>query len=215
MDCVNALRKELRELQPEISERLAFFRSKWEKGSREVFSELVFCLCTPQSSALKCDEAVRLMKRRNCFDSRGGIRRCLLSRVRFHNNKTNHILEANEFFSENGRMKIKDILMEQGIEEDHAMVRGWLDKNVKGLGLKEASHFLRNVGFYENIAILDRHILKNLVKLEVVARVPASLNRKKYLEIEGKLIAFCEREGIRPEELDLALWARETGFVFK
>jgi len=37
----------------------------------------------------------------------------------------------------------------------------WLVKNLTGLGYKEAGHFLRNIGSGK-IAILDRHILRNL-----------------------------------------------------
>lgn len=88
-------------------------------------------------------------------------------------------------------------------------------KNVKGLGLKEASHFLRNIGFFEDIAILDRHILRNLVRLKVTRGIPTGLTDKKYLEIEERTLQFCEQNKIKPEELDLVLWARETGFVFK
>lgn len=54
------------------------------------------------------------------------------------------------------------------------------------MSYKEASHFLRNVGFGENIAILDRHILRNLVKLEVIDELPKTLTPKLYLEIEEK-----------------------------
>ena len=215
MDRPDGLRAELKARKKEIESRLSGFKSNWKKGNKKIFSELVFCLCTPQSSALKCDEAVKRLEREKCYSSAAGVRKCLQGKVRFHNSKAEHILAAKKFFSRGGKITIKEILREQGIEKNPFRTREWLVGNVKGLGYKEASHFLRNTGFYGNIAILDRHILKNLVNLGVITSVPANLNREKYLSIEKKLIGFCKKEGIKPEELDLALWARETGFVFK
>ena len=48
-------------------------------------------------------------------------------------------------------------------------LRNFIAENVKGYGLKEASHFLRNIGKSDNqIAILDRHILRNLKALDII-----------------------------------------------
>jgi len=94
-------------------------------------------------------------------------------------------------------------------------MRDWLVKHVKGLGLKEASHFLRNIGMGEELAILDRHILKNLVCLGVIAGVPASLTPSRYKEIESRMKTFSSSIGIPMGELDLILWYRETGSIFK
>ncbi len=87
-------------------------------------------------------------------------------------------------------------------------------QNVKGLGYKESSHFLRNIG-YKNLAILDRHILKNLKDLRVIRYIPKSLNKNKYLEIEDKFQNFSKRINISMDELDLLFWSIETGEVFR
>ena len=84
-----------------------------------------------------------------------------------------------------------------------------------GLGYKEASHFLRNIGLGEDLAILDRHILKNLVLLGVIDEVPSSLSRKTYLDIERRMTEFSKRLGINMGQLDLLLWYKEAGEVFK
>lgn len=84
-----------------------------------------------------------------------------------------------------------------------------------GLGYKEAGHFLRNVGLGEDLAILDRHILKNLVLLGVIDEVPASLTKRRYLEIERRMIEFSKKTGIPMGHLDLLLWSKETGEIFK
>ena len=86
---------------------------------------------------------------------------------------------------------------------------------MKGLGYKEASHFLRNIGVGLDLAILDRHIIKNLKRYGVIEEVPKSLTPKKYLEIEEKMKEFARRIDIPMPELDLLFWSMETGEVFK
>ena len=76
------------------------------------------------------------------------------------------------------------------------------------------SHFLRNTG-HENLAILDRHILKNLIKLNVIKEIPKTLTPKAYLDIEERFKRFSDKAGIGMDELDLLFWSMETGEVFK
>ena len=86
---------------------------------------------------------------------------------------------------------------------------------MKGIGYKEASHFLRNIGFGEHLAILDRHIMKNLKLLGIIDEIPISLTRKKYLEIEQRMVKFSKKVKIPMKHLDLVLWYKETGEIFK
>ena len=97
---------------------------------------------------------------------------------------------------------------------DAIKAREWLVKNIKGYGYKEASHFLRNIGKGFELAILDRHILKNLVEFNVIDGIPA-LTKKKYYEIEKKMKEFSERIGIPMAYLDFVLWYKQTGRIFK
>ena len=94
-------------------------------------------------------------------------------------------------------------------------IRRDLVKNIKGIGYKEASHFLRNIGLGKDIAILDRHILKNLKIYGAIDKVPLSMSVRSYLDIEEKVRAFAKRIGLGLEELDLLFWSRETGEIFK
>ena len=94
-------------------------------------------------------------------------------------------------------------------------MREWLVSNLKGIGYKEASHFLRNIGMGKNIAILDRHILKNLQKHGAIKEIPKSLTPKKYVEIENQMRDFSRKVKIPMEEIDLLFWSEETGEVFK
>ena len=93
-------------------------------------------------------------------------------------------------------------------------LREWLVKNVKGLGYKEASHFLRNIG-YRNLAILDRHILRNLVRVGVLKQIPKSISRFNYLETEKEFLDYSKKIKIPMDELDLLFWSMETGDILK
>jgi len=84
---------------------------------------------------------------------------------------------------------------------------------VKGFGYKEASHFLRNIGF-ENLAIIDFHIIDSLVDAGLIEK-PKTITPKKYLEIETMLKKIAEKSGMNLAELDLYLWCNETGKVLK
>ena len=93
--------------------------------------------------------------------------------------------------------------------------REWIVNNIKGMAWKEAGHFLRNVGFGDEIAILDRHILKNLVRLQVIDEIPKTLTKKIYLEIEDKMKIYCKETNIPMASFDLLLWYLEAGEIFK
>ena len=93
-------------------------------------------------------------------------------------------------------------------------LRAWLVANVKGLGLKEASHFLRNIG-RRDLAILDRHILKNLRYHGLLRTLPRTLNVRRYLATERRFRCFAAEVGIPMDELDLLFWSRETGQILK
>lgn len=201
-------------VQDEIGLRLEEFRQIWEEGSDEaIFVELVFCLLTPQSRARACWSSVENLVERNLLLE--GSRDQLLEeldRVRFKYKKADYILRARELFSIDGKISIVSQICQF---EDAKSAREWLVQNVLGIGCKEASHFLRNIGLGEDLAILDRHILKNLRRFGVIEDIPGSLSRRKYLEIEGKMCKFADMIGIPMAHLDLLLWYREVGEVFK
>ena len=98
---------------------------------------------------------------------------------------------------------------------DPRAARRWLVENVKGMGYKEASHFLRNIGCGGGLAILDTHILKNLVYYKVIKKIPSSMNPSLYLSIEKRMMRFSRRIGIPMEAMDLLFWSQETGHIFK
>ncbi|OPY54331.1 MAG: N-glycosylase/DNA lyase [Methanosaeta sp. PtaU1.Bin112] len=198
-------------VKPKIEARLMDFRRIWENASdEEIFSELAFCLLTPQSKARTCWRAVeRLCEKKMMTGSAPAEISSQLTGVRFHQRKGEYICLAREMFRSRS---LRDTL---SAFADPAEAREWLVQNIKGMGYKEASHFLRNIGIGENLAILDRHILKNLLLLGVIDEIPASLTKRTYLVIEGKMAAFSSKTKIPMGHLDLLLWYKEAGEVFK
>jgi len=210
---ISRLRESYDERKKEIKARLDDFSSLLKGSEWETFEEMCFCLCTPQSKAVKCDKAIkRLVKNRMLFKgSDKDIANALAGKVRFHNQKAKNIVKARQLFTKKG------ILCPKGCIDrlDVPKTRKWLVDNVRGMGYKESSHFLRNIGLGRDIAILDRHILKNLARLGAIDSVPKSLTTKKYLELEERMRKFAEAVGIQMDELDLLFWSEETGHVFK
>lgn len=190
------------------------FKKLWLKGrDGEIFEELAFCILTPQSKAKVCWEAIERLKKKGLL-LRGSAEKIReeIRDVRFKNKKADYLARARNFFSKNGRVCIKSTLSQF---KDIHECREWLVKNITGLGYKEASHFLRNIGFGEKIAILDRHIMRNLKDLKIIEVVPESLSRSKYLDIEKRMVAFSRQIDIPLSHLDLILWYKETGEIFK
>jgi N-glycosylase/DNA lyase len=197
----------------DIAARLSHFEQVGKKGGHTLFEELCFCLLTPQSKARSCDEAIQELKEKKLLfaGDAPAIAKVLSKKTRFHNNKARYLVEAHKKFAANNFALLSHTTFSGS--ERHA--REYFLKNVKGLGLKEASHYLRNIGRGSTLAILDRHILKNLAQAGAIAHVPASLTEKRYLEIERKMEAFHKKTGIPLAHLDLLFWAEETGEIFK
>ncbi len=203
---VETLREEMESRREAIRERLALFAAV---RPEQYFFELVYCLLTPQSSAVNAAKAVALLQTRGISADCRELATMLHHEefyIRFHNTKARRILEAQEKFVE--------IALRIAGEKDAARLREWLVSNVKGLGWKEASHFLRNIG-RQNLAILDRHILRNLKRHQVIRSFPKTLTKNRYGTIEKQFARFAEAVGISMDELDLLFWSRETGEILK
>lgn len=210
---VVALQALYRERKDAIQRRLADFRQVMTWSNDEVFGELAFCLLTPQSSAKVCWDAITQLKQKNLLlKGKPADLEPHLKQVRFGETKARYIVEARDLFTKNNTIQLKS-----KIESFYNPfeLREWLVDNVKGLGYKEASHFLRNIGLGEGFAILDRHILRNLASLGVIPEIPVSITKKRYLEFEEKLRRFATEISIPMADLDLLFWSKETGWIFK
>ncbi len=197
----------------EIETRLEDFSRK--RSDEALFYELCYCVMTANGSAEVAMEAQKFLEK-NDYWKNGDIGNCL-SKVRFAAKKCVFISSNRKNILQDN-FSLSDILEQGEFEAREFIIK---DKNLKskshfkGLGYKEASHFLRNIGFGNSLAILDRHILKNLVKYGVIAGIPKSLTKNRYLEIEQKMKEFSGKIGIPLSHLDLLFWSRETGKILK
>lgn len=197
------------EHREEIKSKLAEFENLPESS---YIHELFFCLLTPQSKAEKCWQAVEEIKKCEIEKEKNKIESCLKTKTRFYRNKAGYLLEANRKFS-----SIKQLINSNKLPKEirELLIKNNSEYRIKGMGMKEASHFLRNIGKSRNqLAILDRHILEQLKKLGMISD-EIKLNNKNYLSIENKMKGFADNIGIPLDELDLLFWKIESGRLFK
>jgi len=185
---LDSLRTQFEEKKHAIRERLEAFR---RIPQDEYFFELAYCILTPQSSAVHAAAAVEALRRARCFNRPERSAKILRRRayyVRFHNTKAAHLAHAWKHFPE-----VAERLASPAPGND---LRIWLVRNVRGLGWKEASHFLRNIGF-RDLAILDRHILRNLLDQGVLQRSRQRLRRSAIAPLKTASDALPARQGSR------------------
>ncbi|NME35443.1 MULTISPECIES: N-glycosylase/DNA lyase [Fusobacterium] len=209
------IEKKYKEIKPDIEKRLKEYKEIWEKGTNEdIHAELSFCILTPQSKARNAWKAITNMRNDGVlFIGTPEELTEYLNIVRFKNNKAKYlVLLRQQMTNKDGKIITKDFFKSFSSVAER---RNWIVENIKGMSWKEAGHFLRNVGFGQEVAILDRHILKNLVRLEVINEIPKTLTKKLYFEIEEKMKKYCEEVGIPMDSFDLLLWYLEAGEIFK
>lgn len=207
---INDLRAYHARIRPFVLQRLEEFRMTWEKGDEAVFEELVFCILTAGASALmglKGVEALRPVLWTATVDE-------VAQRIHFHLYpfaRAQYIVTAREIFQSEMGGQLKNWVENW---RGHNTRRDACVQKFKGIGYKEASHFLRNIGF-RGYAILDKHILRSLNAFGVIDSDRPPSTRNRYLAIEQRYIAFAENVGIDPDELDLTLWASRTSMIVK
>jgi N-glycosylase/DNA lyase len=208
------LKKDYRAKKPVIVKRLAEFRGVYKKGDRAIFEELCYCILTAGSSAKMGMRTVAALK--DLLHTGGELElqsRAEAHRVRFWRLRPSYIVQTREYLNKACGMKLRELL--ESFESRDAR-RDYFaqNKSIKGLGYKEASHFLRNIGF-PGYAILDKHIVNSLRELGVIGKKARPTGRAGYLAIEKKLEQFAEEIGIDMDHLDLLLWSRKTGEILK
>ncbi len=198
-DLLLELRKVKRTTGKEVKDRMAELSL-----NKDWFSELCFCVLTANYTAeggMRIQDSVKDFSSLSCK----GIKEKLVEHGhRFPNTRATYIFEARKH-----KGKLKN-LCSMGNSSER---REWLVGNVKGLGYKEASHFLRNIGFFD-VAIIDRHILNILLEYRVIKK-QKTITKKRYLEIERKLEELASELSVSQGELDFYIWYMKTGKILK
>ena len=191
-----------------IRQRLAEFSAVLPE---EYLYELFYCILTPQSRALHAEQVIaklRALGFPGVDIDPTPILRDPNHYIRFHNQKSRRLLEIAA-----SRESIMEILTSR--ETTSAEKREWLVAHVKGLGWKESSHFLRNIGHLD-LAIIDRHVLKHMLRLGAIEEMPKSIGtRGRYLDLEERFRQLAGHAGLELQELDLLIWSFEEGSVRK
>jgi N-glycosylase/DNA lyase len=200
----------------EIQARLRDFRKVWKTGSDErLWEELVYCIFTAGASAqmgMRAVETLRPLLRDGAQEEM--TRYLVTARAhRYPNARPAYVVVTRDYLQESFSMRLRDRLRTL---RDPMERRDWLarEPRIKGLGYKEASHFLRNVGF-KGYAILDKHILRCLNEVGVIDSPKPPTTRRLYLDIESRMQRFAAEVQIDFDELDLVLWSMKTGEILK
>lgn len=197
-----------------IRKRLGEFNKIIAHGSdNQLFEELAFCICTAGASAKMGIKSVDAMRELLPYGSLKQLQRSLDGVHRFPNARPRYIVHTREYLKSEHDFRIKKLLksFKNPFERRDFFAN---NKNIKGIGYKESSHFLRNIGF-SGYAILDKHILNTLYEIGIIKNPKPPTTRDKYLEIEDKLKNFADDIGIHIDELDLLLWSEKTGEILK
>lgn len=194
------------EVKKLVDARLSEFRELGNGSSNEIFKELCFCILTANFNA---EKSMKIQMK--IGDGFLILPESLLASKlkelghRYPNTRARYIVNARKH-KNSLRTTIK-------MFNDENKLREWLDKNVKGIGYKEASHFLRNIG-YTDFAIIDFHIIDVLTKYNIIEK-PKTVTKRTYLETEELLRKIAGKSNFNLAELDLYLWYMETGKILK
>jgi N-glycosylase/DNA lyase len=199
----NLKKTNVREL---VDARMREFKDNCRKTSEKIFEELCFCILAANFNAERAMKIQEEIGKRFLTLTESKLAANLRQLgYRFPATRAKYIVKAREH-----KDALKDIVMSSNSSNE---LREWLVENVYGMGYKESSHFLRNIGFTD-FAVLDFHIINILARCGPIER-PKTLTKKKYMEIESQLREIAGKSELSLAELDLYLWYMETGKILK
>lgn len=214
------IEKHYQENRKEIESRLRSFDLLKSSSEKRKFKELVFVILTSQTDAEKAWEATEDLHNRNLLynGEKQEITGILEDHgIQYAEEKSIYITENRESLSQptlkNPERKLK--ISQKIKDSDLEQTREWFSENIKGISWKGASHFLRNIGYGDEFAIISGHIINVLHELGILDNLEPPSGKKEYLEIERKFQQLAKDLEIATEELDLVLWSMKTGKVFK
>jgi len=205
---IDEFKKHYYSRQKEIQSRLKEFKKFRKSSDKKIFEEVVFCVFAANSSATMADTALRLLKPVLFTGTLEDYQKAVERKVRFYNIRSRYLYENRSI------MERFDNFLSHLDSLEHQERRLFIKNNFKGFGMKESSHFLRNIGF-KNYCIVDKHVLNLMTDFSVLNTANPPKNIDEYLEIENKIINFAKKYGFDVDELDLALWSFKTGKVMR
>ena len=211
---IEKIREIHRQRRDEIRRRLREFEQIRRSGSdTKHWEEMVFCFFTGGCSAkmgLRAIEAVRPLLKNGTHEQ---LAHALSGVHRYPNARSRYIVESRDFLKKHCKLQLRAKLESFDCSQARRD-RLAKEKGIKGLGYKEASHYLRNIGF-KGYAILDKHVLRCLAELKIIDDPKPPNTRSKYLMVEEKLKTLTDKARIDFDEMDLVLWSMKTGEILK
>lgn len=211
---IESIRRAHRKRRAEIRKRLDEFREIGRSGTDErLWAEMVYCFFTGGCSARMGLNALEAVKPILLTGNLPQLARALRGVHRYPNARARYVVASREFLRNHCDLKLRGKLESFDCRLER---RDWLvkEKGIKGLGYKEASHYLRNIGF-SGYAILDKHVLNCLAELKIIDDPRPPSTRSKYLNVEERLEKLTHITGVDFDELDLVLWSMKTGVILK
>jgi len=188
-----------------VNKRIIDFKNVNKESIYELFNELCFCILAANFNA---EKSIKIQNEIGdsffTLSERDLAKKLKNLGYRFPNTRAKYISESSLY---------NELVQKNVTSLEGERLRTWLVNNIKGFGYKEASHFLRNIGF-DDYAIIDFHIIDILVRYNLIKK-PKTITGKKYLEIEKILKKIGEKSDLNLAELDLYLWYMKTGKILK
>lgn len=201
--------------QAAIRARMAEFAAiVREADDARLFEELAYCIFTAGASARMGLNSIERVRKHLLKSSHGKLEALLVGAHRYPRARSGYIVHTRQYLKGECGLRLRDRLLSFG--EDAEARRDFFARNpgIKGIGYKEASHYLRNIG-YCGYAILDKHILRTLHECGVIDSPLPPGTKKKYVAVEERMRKFAADIRINFDELDLLLWSNKTGEILK
>ena len=200
-------------VKAKIRGRLKEFEEAGKENDRRLFEELCFCIFTANASAKMGAVCVERIRPVLLTASAAELQEKIKGHYRFWRIRPEYIVHTREYLRKEYGLKMRKLL---DSFKDRDSLRDFFAKNkgIKGIGYKEASHFLRNIGI-KGYGIMDKHILKCLCEFGIICEVKPVNTKEKYLAMEEKLKEFSKKIKVDLDELDLLLWSSKTGEILK
>lgn len=165
-----------------------------EKSKEDIFYDLCFAILAPQTTFKSNTKATGELRRLDFYRKNMPVHllQAIVRPTRFFRQKANRLLKA--------KMQYENILSVLFSNDMPIEKRAKLVKIVNGLGMKAASHLLRNLGCTD-LAIIDTHVIKYL-------GCDPPKNTKDYLRIEEEFVRLAAKENITPAALDAIVWKK-------
>jgi len=211
----SAFAKQKSEIQARLAGKTGILDHVADDCKEDVFYMLCFCLLVPQSKQVLAEEAEKLLRKADFYNKpmpQEELANLLRGKARFQNTKAKRLLQARQVFLETDfwdslKTKFKsysEAADDRGVQRALINTRVWLDSKINGMGLKLASHFMRNIGM-RGLAILDSHV-RNAMKDRCGVGNPGDILKKnEYYAMESRVKDYASKVGISLDELDLLL----------